>query len=78
MTYDIQVKFVARAIKCYLDTGMMFSRNGTPTHLKALVTSYTGKQYKRGRNGLIQAGADLEALMASMADLHEIVPFSQR
>ena len=76
MTYHIQVKTVIRAIALYLQTGMILSRNGKPTQLKALATSYTGTPYGRGDNELRRAGEDL----AELLDRHglDIVPFSQR
>ena len=58
----IQVKTVIRAIETYQKHGIIFSRNGKPSHLRALATSYTGKPYARSAKGLQMAHDDLVAL----------------
>ena len=63
----LQVKIIIRAIDTYCKFGMQLARNGSPAHLRALASQYTGKQYSRSRKGLEQAGADLAKLVAETA-----------
>ncbi len=58
-----QKQVLIRAISVYLRTGgrMQLNRMGTPAHMRALASQFTGKQYPRSRKGLSQAYLDLTA-----------------
>lgn len=53
---------VMQAIKLYLRSGMKLTRAATPTNMRQWASEYTGKEYKRSRQGLEAALLDLEAL----------------
>ena len=55
----IQVRFIIRAIEMYQKHGLIPSRNGTPAHMRALASVYTGKTYARSAKGLASAHDDL-------------------
>ncbi len=57
------IRCLMLAIKLYLDTGMLPTRGVTPTRMRDIATSHTGKNYKRGRNGLETAAADLKIML---------------
>ena len=63
---------VKSSISLYLKTGMKPTRGVGPTQMVAIASEFTGKAYKRGRKGLEQALADLEALFAARPSLHEV------
>lgn len=64
---------VKNGISLYLKTGMFLTRGMTVTKYLLIAGEFTGKKYPRGRKGLEQALADLEALCAvkNLAELGE-------
>ena len=55
-------------IELYLKTGMKLTRFATPTLLRNVATQYTGKTYKKSRQGLELALHDLRALQQSFKE----------
>jgi hypothetical protein len=76
-TYWLQVNMIIRAIDMWRKHGIALSRNGKPAHLRALATSYTGKNYARSDKGLLAAQTDLIAFVKDKTP-DEIVPASQQ
>lgn len=63
---------VLLAIKAYVEHGMQMNRSYTPQNMRAFVTGKTGKQYKRGTQGLVDAFNDLNAYMADPAQFEGV------
>ena len=62
-----QLIIVKQSIDLHLKTngGMRMSRVATPARLKEIVSSYTGVKYARSTKGMLQAQADVAAILAS-------------
>lgn len=56
---------VRRAIDLYLKTRVQANSMYTPDAMRRVASEYTGKQYPRSRQGLEQAGRDLEVLLSA-------------
>jgi hypothetical protein len=65
---------IRSALKLYIKTGMKANSMYTPTNMVQQVTQKTGKQYKRGKNGMTEAFNDLEAWLLSNQTLTEELP----
>jgi len=53
---------LVRAVRMYLDRGMLMTRNATPANMRKWVSEYTGKKYARSRKGLEQALIDITSI----------------
>jgi hypothetical protein len=66
---------IRTAMKIYLGTGLKANRMYTPANMVQAVAQKTGKQYKRGKNGMTEAFNDLEAwLLANRTLNNEEIP----
>jgi hypothetical protein len=61
-----QVMVTASAMKLYLKTGIRVNRAYTPTNMKAIATSFTGKGYARSRKGMEEALTDLNEILVAV------------
>jgi hypothetical protein len=62
------------AMKIYLLTGLKANRMYTPGNMVRAVAQKTGKQYKRGKNGMTEAFNDLETWLLANRALNNEVP----
>ena len=65
---------ICSALKLYMKTGMKANRMYTPGNMVRAVAQKTGKQYKRGKNGMTEAFNDLETWLLANRALNNEVP----